>query len=52
MNHDNIARTRTSWAELRERITKQKHAAGIIFHEEKAAHTRPLLKEIHALKIY
>ena len=52
MNHGNIARARTSSTELRERITKQKHAARIIFHEEEATHTRPLLKEIHALKIY
>ena len=33
-------------------LTMRKHAVRIIFHEEKEAHARPLLKEIYALNVY
>ena len=44
--------TCTSQIKLKKILTKQKHAICIIFHEEKEAHARPLLKETHALNFY
>ena len=37
---------------LKKILTKQKHAVRIIFHGEKEAQARPLLREIHDLNVY
>ena len=52
INYGNVAWTSTSQTKLKKIPTKQKHAVRIIFHAEKEAHIRPLLKEIHALNVY
>ena len=51
--YGNIALASTSQTKLKEILTKQKHAVGIIFHEEKEAEAKQsLLKQIHVLNVY
>ena len=52
LNYTNIAWASTQKTKLKMINIKQKHAARIIFNEDRLCHLRPLLKNLNALNIY
>ena len=52
INYANAAWASSPKTELNKILLKQKQAVRIIFHEDRLAHSRPLLKNLNALNVY
>ena len=52
VGYGNTAWVSTFQNKLKKILAKHKHVVPIIFHEEKDAHARPVLKKINALNFY
>ena len=52
INYANAAWASSPKTELNKILVKQKQAVRIIFHEDRLAHSRPLLKKLNALNVY
>ena len=52
VNYCNITWVSATKTQLRTILMKQKHAIRIIYHENKYAHSKHLMKDIKALNVY
>ena len=52
ISYPNIAWASSPKTELKKVLLKQKQAVRTVFHEDRLAHSRPLLKNLNALNVY